>query len=118
MSAPHCFQERLPSFVALPVGQITPKQMLRLADLADNYGSGEVRLTVWQNLIIPNVPDSMVETLKKVLECSTAISNIGRRAKVSRRSQTGTSSARFRKFSATRRDPHHCGALPCASILA
>src|SRR6185436_13592755 len=40
--------------VAIPVGQITPKQMLRLADLVDLYGSGEVRLTVWQNLIIPN----------------------------------------------------------------
>ena len=53
--------------VALPVGQITPGQMLRLADLADNYGSGEVRLTVWQNLIIPNVPDAFVETLKKAL---------------------------------------------------
>ncbi|RYD71622.1 MAG: NirA family protein, partial [Verrucomicrobiaceae bacterium] len=53
--------------VALPVGQITPKQMQRLADLADNYGSGEVRLTVWQNLIIPNVPDAFVETLKKAL---------------------------------------------------
>lgn len=35
--------------VALPVGQITPKQMLRLAELADLYGNGEVRLTVWQN---------------------------------------------------------------------
>ncbi len=53
--------------VALPIGQITPGQMLRLADLADNYGSGEVRLTVWQNLIIPNVPDAFVETLKKAL---------------------------------------------------
>ena len=53
--------------VAVPVGQITPKQMLRLADLADHYGSGEIRLTVWQNLIIPNVPDAWVETLKKAL---------------------------------------------------
>jgi ferredoxin-nitrite reductase len=53
--------------VAIPVGQITPKQLLRLADLADNYGSGEVRLTVWQNLIIPNVPDAYVESLKKAL---------------------------------------------------
>jgi ferredoxin-nitrite reductase len=53
--------------VAVPVGQLTPKQMLRLADLADLYGSGEVRLTVWQNLVIPNVPDAMVETLKKAL---------------------------------------------------
>ncbi|HYE31381.1 MAG TPA: NirA family protein [Methylomirabilota bacterium] len=53
--------------VALPVGQITPKQMLRLADLADNYGSGELRLTVWQNLIIPNIPTGFVETVKKAL---------------------------------------------------
>lgn len=53
--------------VAVPVGQITPKQMLRLADLADNYASGEIRLTVWQNLIVPNIPDAFVETVKKAL---------------------------------------------------
>jgi ferredoxin-nitrite reductase len=53
--------------VAIPVGTITPKQMLRLADLADNYGSGEVRLTVWQNLILPNIPGAFVETVKKAL---------------------------------------------------
>ncbi len=54
--------------VALPVGQITPKQMLRVAELADSYGSGEIRLTVWQNFIIPNVPDAFVPTLKRALE--------------------------------------------------
>jgi ferredoxin-nitrite reductase len=53
--------------VAIPVGQITPKQMLRLAEIADLYGSSEVRLTVWQNLIIPNIPDAFVETVKKAL---------------------------------------------------
>lgn len=53
--------------VVIPVGQITPKQMIRIAELADAYGSGEVRMTVWQNLIIPNVPDAYVETLKKSL---------------------------------------------------
>ena len=53
--------------VAVPAGQITPKQMLRLADLADNYGSGEVRLTVWQNLVMPHLPDAFVETVKKAL---------------------------------------------------
>ena len=53
--------------VAIPVGQITPKQMLRLAEIADFYGSSEVRLTVWQNLIIPNIPDAFVETVKKTL---------------------------------------------------
>ncbi|HEX9046719.1 MAG TPA: NirA family protein [Verrucomicrobiae bacterium] len=51
-----------------PVGQITPKQMTRLAELAELYGSGEVRLTVWQNFIIPNVPDGYVPTLKRALE--------------------------------------------------
>jgi ferredoxin-nitrite reductase len=51
-----------------PVGQITPKQMTRLAELSDLYGSGEVRLTVWQNFIIPNVPDGYVPTLKRALE--------------------------------------------------
>src|SRR4029077_9427754 len=54
--------------VACPVGQITPKQMLRLAELADSYASGEIRLTVWQNLIIPNVPDAFVQTLKRALD--------------------------------------------------
>ena len=53
--------------VAVPVGELTPKQLSRLADLAENYGSGELRLTVWQNLIIPNVPDAFVETLKKAV---------------------------------------------------
>ena len=51
----------------MPVGQITAKQMLRIAEIADLYGSGEIRLTVWQNFIIPNVPDAYVETVKKAL---------------------------------------------------
>lgn len=53
--------------VAMPVGQITPKQMLRVAEIADLYGSGEIRLTVWQNFIIPNVADAYVETVTKSL---------------------------------------------------
>lgn len=51
-----------------PVGHITPKQMLRVAELAELYGNGEVRLTVWQNFIIPNVPDAFAPTLKKALD--------------------------------------------------
>ncbi len=53
--------------VALPAGQITAKQLVRLAELADNYGSGEIRLTVWQNFVLPNVADGYVETVKKAL---------------------------------------------------
>ncbi len=53
--------------VAIPVGQMTAKQMIRIAEISDLYGSGEVRLTVWQNLIIPNVPDAYVATVSKAV---------------------------------------------------
>ena len=53
--------------VAVPVGHINSKQMLRVAEIADLYGSGEIRLTVWQNFIIPNVPDHFVATVQKAL---------------------------------------------------
>jgi ferredoxin-nitrite reductase len=54
--------------VALPAGQVTPKQMVRIAELADLYGSGEIRLTVWQNFIIPNVADAYVETVCRAVK--------------------------------------------------
>jgi ferredoxin-nitrite reductase len=53
--------------VAIPVGRLRVRQMRRIADLARNYGSGELRLTVWQNLILPNIPDGFVETVKRSL---------------------------------------------------
>ena len=51
----------------VPVGQLTAKQMERIADIADSYGNGEIRLTVWQNFILPNVPDAYVQTASKAL---------------------------------------------------
>ena len=53
--------------VLLPVGRVQIRQMRRLAELAANYASGELRLTPWQNLLIPNVPDGFVETVKRNL---------------------------------------------------
>jgi ferredoxin-nitrite reductase len=53
--------------VVVPVGVMTAKQMRRLADLAGNYGSSQLRLTPWQNLLIPDVPDAFVETVKRSL---------------------------------------------------
>ncbi len=54
--------------IALPVGQLTPAQFLRIAEIAELYGTGEVRLTVWQNFILPNIPDAYVETVKKAVK--------------------------------------------------
>jgi ferredoxin-nitrite reductase len=51
--------------VGIPVGRLTQKQMHALADLATHYGKGELRLTVWQNLLIPHIPDAFVETVKR-----------------------------------------------------
>jgi ferredoxin-nitrite reductase len=53
--------------VVIPVGLMTARQMRRLADLADNYGSGQLRLTPWQNLLLPDIPDAYVETVKRQL---------------------------------------------------
>jgi len=53
--------------VVVPVGVMTTRQMRRLADLAQNYGSASVRLTPWQNLLLPDIPDGFVETVKRQL---------------------------------------------------
>lgn len=52
----------------VPVGQLTAKQLNIIADIADSYGSGEVRLTVWQNFIIPNVGTGFTATACKALQ--------------------------------------------------
>jgi len=49
--------------LSLPVGRITGEHMLELAGLAEKYGSGLIRITVGQNLIIPNVPDAKLGDL-------------------------------------------------------
>jgi ferredoxin-nitrite reductase len=49
--------------LAVPVGRITGEQMLQIADLSENYGNGQIRITVGQNLIIPNVPDKLIGEL-------------------------------------------------------
>ncbi|HEY4407294.1 MAG TPA: NirA family protein [Xanthobacteraceae bacterium] len=42
--------------VVLPVGRLTVAQMRGLAAIARDLGDGELRLTVWQNLLISGVP--------------------------------------------------------------
>jgi ferredoxin-nitrite reductase len=54
--------------VGIPVGRMTARQMRRLADLATHYGAGELRLTVWQSLLIPHVPDAFVATLVRAVQ--------------------------------------------------
>ncbi|WP_394367248.1 NirA family protein [Prosthecodimorpha hirschii] len=46
--------------VVLPVGRMTTAQMHGLADIAATFGDGDIRLTVWQNLLVSGIPDAMV----------------------------------------------------------
>lgn len=51
------------NFVGLhiPIGRLYAQDMFDVARMAEVYGSGEMRFTVEQNLIIPNIPDSRIE---------------------------------------------------------
>lgn len=47
--------------VALPVGKLTAQQMRTIAAISQACGDGDIRLTVWQNLLISGVPDARVD---------------------------------------------------------
>src|SRR4028119_109222 len=46
----------------IPVGRLYAQDMFDLARIAEVYGNGEIRLTVEQNVIIPNDTDSRLDT--------------------------------------------------------
>jgi ferredoxin-nitrite reductase len=51
--------------IGVPVGRLSAQQLHTLADLATTFGTGELRLTVWQSVILPHVADAFVETVKR-----------------------------------------------------
>jgi ferredoxin-nitrite reductase len=57
--------------IAIPVGRMQASQMEALAQVAERFGSAELRLTVWQNMILPNVRDASIP------EAVSAIRSIG-----------------------------------------
>jgi ferredoxin-nitrite reductase len=44
--------------VVCPVGRLSSDRLRGLAAIADRFGSGTLRLTVWQNLLISDIPDA------------------------------------------------------------
>jgi ferredoxin-nitrite reductase len=46
--------------LVLPVGKLTAEQMRGIAKIARDLGDGDIRLTVWQNLLISGVPEEKV----------------------------------------------------------
>ncbi|MDO9441780.1 MAG: NirA family protein [Beijerinckiaceae bacterium] len=47
-----------------PLGRMTSDEMRALARIARRYGDGDIRLTVWQNLILSGVADVHVEAAR------------------------------------------------------
>jgi nitrite reductase (NADH) large subunit len=47
----------------VPVGRMTTAQMRGVADLAERYGTGDIRLTVQQNVVILNIRDDRIGAL-------------------------------------------------------
>jgi ferredoxin-nitrite reductase len=65
--------------VVLPVGKLTAAQMRGIATIADEFGDGDIRLTVWQNLLISGVPQGRLaeaEAAIAALSLSTKATSI------------------------------------------
>ena len=54
--------------VWVPVGRLTVAQMRGLSDVARELGDGDIRLTVWQNLLISGVPAEKVKAAQERIE--------------------------------------------------
>ena len=50
-----------------PLGKLTGQEMRDIACVARNYGDGDVRLTVWQNLILSGIADDKIDAARAAL---------------------------------------------------
>ena len=61
------FRQKQPglNYVGLKVavGRITGEDLLFVAELADRYGTGDIRISPAQTLIVPNIPDRRIGSL-------------------------------------------------------
>lgn len=56
--------------VVLPVGRMTAAQMRAIADIAVNLGDGDIRLTVWQNLLLSGIADARIKEAQAAIEAA------------------------------------------------
>jgi ferredoxin-nitrite reductase len=54
--------------IVVPVGRMSVAQMRGLADVARELGDGDLRLTVWQNLLISGVPNEKLAAATERIE--------------------------------------------------
>jgi ferredoxin-nitrite reductase len=51
--------------VVIPLGRLTSSQLRGLANLAKQYGGGALRLTPWQNILITDIQESLIEVVTR-----------------------------------------------------
>jgi ferredoxin-nitrite reductase len=56
--------------VVCPVGRLSTDRMRALADIAERYGSGTLRLTVWQNLLISDIADANLDAALSAIKAA------------------------------------------------
>ena len=54
--------------VSLPLGRLGSDQLRQLAGVADRFGSGTLRLTVWQNLLLSDIPSNSMPAAVAAIE--------------------------------------------------
>ncbi len=54
--------------VSLLLGRVNSVQICGLADIAQQYGSGKIRLTPWQNAIVPDIRDEDVGVVRGLIQ--------------------------------------------------
>jgi ferredoxin-nitrite reductase len=54
--------------VGLALGQLQTLQLQTLANLSQRYGEGDLRLTPWQTVIVPNIPTTQIAQVQQQIE--------------------------------------------------
>ena len=54
----------------VPLGRLNPSMLTTVAQLADDYGDGSLRLTPWQSLLLPNIPSEQAAQVLIALQAA------------------------------------------------
>ena len=54
--------------IVIPIGRLQAFQLKKIAELSEIYGSGNLRLTPWQNLLIPDIAEQKITQLQQEIE--------------------------------------------------
>ncbi len=54
--------------VSVPAARLTSHQLCGLAEIVNRHAGGQIRLTVWQNFVVPNIPEKELDAIKTAIE--------------------------------------------------